>query len=416
MPKQQFANPLYIFFLVLPAFISSGFVSITLPYLLVHNGFSVAQTAAIVAVGVSANLWRFVWGPVADLTLSLRKWYWIGVIACTAMLLILCVIPLTVKGAVLLTSLVFISQIAGTFVLLPIGGFMANRIEEHHKGRASGWYQAGNLGGTGLGGGAGLWLATHYNVEVAGIGLCIASLLSALIVMLIQDVKQETQKSIVKEMATLGKDILGMLKVPIILFVIILLMLPIGTGAASNLWSAIANDWKTDADTVALVTGLLSGIIGGVGSVIGGFLIDRFGNWIAYLGSGALCAVVTIIMAVLPYNPEAFIGGVLAYAFGLGLLNAAFSSVILFAIGKKNASTKYSLLSSLGNLPVVYMTVFDGWAHDKHDSKYMLVAEAVVGIIFIAICVVVLKQIKVKTLAPEQDEEQEIIDSIGASA
>ena len=49
--------------------------------------------------------------------------------------------------------MLFISQVAATFILLPVGSFMANRIEEGHKGRAAGWYQAGNLGGMGLGGG-----------------------------------------------------------------------------------------------------------------------------------------------------------------------------------------------------------------------------------------------------------------------
>jgi PAT family beta-lactamase induction signal transducer AmpG len=401
MQEQQFTKPFYVFFLMLPAGVSAGFVSVALPYLLTQHHFPIVETAAIVSVGVSANLWRFLWGPVADLTLTIRKWYWIGVIACTATLLLLCFIPLTPKGVVLLTAVVFISQVAATFVMLPIGSFMANRIEAHKKGRASGWYQAGNLGGSGLGGGAGLWLAIHYSVVTAGIVLCIVCLLSALVVLFIKDVYRPHQETIVHAIKTMGKDVLGMLKVPLSLFVIMLILLPIGTGAASNLFSAIAADWKTDADTVALVTGVLSGLISVVGCIIGGFVADRWGNWVAYLGSGTLCALVTIIMAALPYHPVVYIGGVLAYSFALGLLNAAFSSVLLFAIGKKNAATKYSLLSSIGNLPVVYMTTFDGWAHDRHNSKYMLVAEGVVGIVFVVIVLIALNRLLAKKLIPK---------------
>src|ERR1700741_4395090 len=106
MQEQQFTKPFYVFFLMLPAGISAGFTSGTLPYLLTLHHFPVIETAAIVSVGVSANLYRFLWGPVADLTLTIRKWYWIGVIACTATLLLLCFIPLTPKGAVLLTVIV----------------------------------------------------------------------------------------------------------------------------------------------------------------------------------------------------------------------------------------------------------------------------------------------------------------------
>lgn len=245
-----------------------------------------------------------------------------------------------------------------------------------------------------------MWLATHYNVMTAGIVLSIASLLCGSIILLIKDVQPNERETITHELKMMGKDLWSMLKVPLSLFVIILILLPMGTGAATNLWSAIAGDWKTDADTVALVTGLLSGLIGGVGSILGGFVADKWGNWVAYLGSCILCALVTIIMALLPYQPEVYIGGVLAYSFALGLQNAAFSSVLLFAIGKKNAATKYSLLSSIGNIPVAYMTVFDGWAHDHYNSKFMLVAEAVVGIVFAGACIVVLKRMMAKKLIP----------------
>ncbi|UAY52484.1 MFS transporter [Ferruginibacter albus] len=401
MPKPTYTKPFYFLFLVLPTGISSGFVTVTLPYLLTHRGFSVTAATIIAAAGVSANIWRFVWGPLADLTLTLRKWYGIAVLATIITLLALCFIHFNPKDTILLTVLVFVSQVAGTFVMLPVGGFMANRIEAHHKGRASGWFQAGNVGGTGLGGGVGLWLASHYNITIAAIGLCVMCILSGLVVLLIQDVASDKEKSFEGELGLMGKDLLEMIKIPIVLFVIILILLPIGSGAANNVWSAIADDWKASADRVALVTGIVGGIVGGVGSIAGGFIADRFGNWVAYLGIGVLCALVTVIMALLPYHPDVYTGGVLAYNFTTGMAYAAFSSMLLYAIGKKNASTKYSLLSSFGNLPVMYMTAFDGWIHDKHSSKYMLVAEAVVGILFVLISAVVLKRMMMKKLVPE---------------
>jgi MFS family permease len=400
MTQQSFARPYYIFFLVLPAGISNGFVTVALPYVLTHNGFSVAQTTAIVAVGLAANLWRFLWGPVADLSLSLRKWFMIGVIGSAAMLLLLCFTPFTVKGAALLTVIVFISQVAGTFVMLPVGGFMAHRIEEKRKGSAGGWFQAGNLGGTGLGGGAGLWLATHYNVGVAGIVLAIASVVFGLAVLLIEDVKNNKEKSVAGEIITMGKDILSMVKVPIILFVIVFICIaPIGSGAAGNVWSSIAGDWKTDADTVALVTGLLSGLVSALGCVVGGFVADRWGNWVGYFGGGVIVALVTVAMAFAPFQPFVFIAGVLTYSFTSGMCYAVFSSAVLFAIGKKNSSTKYALLSSIGNLPVVYMTAFDGWAHDKYNSKDMLLAEAVVGVCAVMIAVITLNWMKARKVS-----------------
>ena len=233
---------------------------------------------------------------------------------------------------------------------------------------------------------------------IAVIVLCIISLITALVILLIKDVQHTKENTIQQEIVGMGKDIFAMLKVPVALFTILLIMMPIGTGAAANLWSAIARDWKTDADTVALVTGIMSGLLSAVGCVAGGYIVDRKGVWFAYLGSGSICALVTLTMAAMPYQPVVYIVGVLAYTFGIGLINAAFSSVILFAIGKKNAATKYSLLASPGNLPVVYMTAFNGWTHDLHSSKYMLAAEAALGITFVLISIVILHQMKAKKL------------------
>lgn len=396
----KYTKPVYIFFLIMPMGISQGFVTVTLPFLLTQKGFPVALTAGIVAIGLSANLWRFVWGPIVDLSLSLHKWYWLSLLACIASVLLLCFIPLTVKNATLLSIIVFISQVAGTTTLLPINGLMAKRIRENKKGAASGWYQAGNLAGTGIGGGVGLWLATHYNLILAGIVLCVVSIFFAMVMLLIKDIPYRKEKTIVYEIKGMSKDILAMIKLPVALFVMTLIIMPIGTGAMANVWSAVAKDWKTDADTVVLVTGLLCGGVSALGCIAGGFIADRWGVWDAYLGIGVVCALVTVLIAVFPYHPATYISGVLIYGFCTGLMYAAYTAVILFVIGKKHTATKFSLMSSLGNLPVVYMTTFDGWTHDKFGSRYMLTAEAVVGIIFVIIFLVVLQQMRKKNMIP----------------
>ena len=400
MPQQQYTKPYYMFFLIMPMGISQGFVTVALPYLLSLNGFPVALTAGIVAIGLSANLWRFVWGPVVDLSLSLHKWFWLSLVACLASLLLICFVPLTVKGAILLTIIVFVSQVAATITLLPINGMMAKRVTENKKGEASGWYQAGSLAGTGFGGGAGLWLATHYNIAIAGIVLCVVSIFFALVMLLIKDIPHLKEKTIAQEIKVMGKDIFSMIKLPVALFVMILIIMPIGTGAMANLWSAVANDWKTDANTVVLVTGLLCGGVSALGCIAGGFIADRWGVWNAYFGSGVICAAVTVLIAVMPYHPVVYIVGVLTYGFCTGLMYAAYTAMLFFVIGKKHVATKYSLLSSLGNLPVVYMTTFDGWTHDQYGSRYMLTAEAIVGILFVIIFFLILKRMKYKKLIP----------------
>jgi len=400
MQHQPYTKPFYIFFLMLPSGISQGFVTVALPFILTQRGFPVATTAGIVAVGLSANLWRFIWGPVVDLSLSLKKWYWISLLACTGALLLLCITPLTVKGAGWLTVIVFLSQVAGTFNILPVNAFIAQSVVVSEKGLASGWLQAGALVGVGLGGGAGVWLAAHYSVMLAGIVLCVLSLAFALVIILLKDIQHQTETKMVQEVVSMGKGILSLVKIPVALFVMFLVVMPIGTGASANLWSAIAQDWKTDADTVALVTGIMSGLVSAVGCVVGGIIADRRSVWFAYLGSGTLCALITFIMGVMPMQPWVYIGGVLSYTVGIGMINAAFTATIMFVIGKKHAATKYSLIASLGNIPVVYMTAFNGWSHDQFSSQYMLLIEAATGIAFVIIFFLVLQRMKQKKLIP----------------
>ncbi len=400
MEPQKFTKPFYIFFLMMPTGISQGFVTVALPFLLTKNGFPVSLTAGIVAFGLSANLWRFIWGPVVDMSLSLHKWFWIAVFATIASLLLICFIPLTIKGAAFISLIVFVSQVAATFTVLPVNGFIAKSIKENKKGEASGWYQAGALVGVGFGGGAGLWLATHFSVITSGTVLCIVSILFALTILLFKDIQHVKETTMLNEIKILGKDIYAMIKIPVALFVMILIIMPIGCGAMANLWSAVAIDWKTGVDIVVLVTGLLTGVVSAIGCVVGGLIADKWGVWVAYLGCGVICALVTILMAIMPEEPVIYITGVLVYGFSMGMIYAAFTAIIFFVIGKKHVATKYSLLASLGNLPVVYMTTFDGWMHDKFNSRIMLSAEAAVGILFVVIFYLILKRMRYKKLIP----------------
>jgi PAT family beta-lactamase induction signal transducer AmpG len=109
MPRRDKTKPFVFFFLVLPYGISSGFVSITLPFVLTRAGFSVAIAASIVAIGISANLWRFLWGPIADLTLTARRWYLIGFSAAALTLFPLGLFPLNPDTVGMLMAIVFIS-------------------------------------------------------------------------------------------------------------------------------------------------------------------------------------------------------------------------------------------------------------------------------------------------------------------
>jgi PAT family beta-lactamase induction signal transducer AmpG len=394
MLKRETTPPFILFFLLLPYGISTGFISITLPFFLTRAGFSVAAAASIVALGVSANVWLFLWGPVVDLTLTPRRWYVLAVIVAAITLFFLGLIPFQPSAIAILTAMVFISQIAVTFVVLPMGALMAYTVPDDAKGRAAGWYQAGNLGGNGIGGGAGVWLGVHYSKELAGASLAFAMVLAAAAIYFTAEFRALAGKGFRERMRLSGRDVLAMLRSAIPLLTLVLICSPIGSGAMNNVFSAVATDWHAGPQLVALVTGVFNGIVCALGCLLGGWCADRFGRWWAYFGSGLSLALVAMLMAAAPWTPTTYGIGVLVYAFFVGTCYASFSALVVHAIGRGVASTKYAICQSIGNIPVAYMTAFDGWVHDRFGKIWMLNGEALPALVCIVGGMIALQRIQ----------------------
>ncbi len=397
--QRKHSNPFIYLILVLPYGICNGFATVTLPYILVQNGFSVASVAAISSLGISSNVLRFLWGPMTDLTLSLHKWYIIGAIFSSIILSLFCFIPLTPNFKSIITTLVFVSLVASTFVVSPVGGFMAKTVKKERMGMAAGYSQAANLGGTGLAGGAGLWLSTHYSPQTAILTLAFVILCCSFALYWVPQVNAVSKEKILERIKLIGTAVKELTHSPLALFSSLLVFTPIGVGAAQSIWSSVAKDWQVGPDTVALVTGTMSGLLSGFGGLVGGFVSDKIGRWIAYFGSGAALAIITFLMGISHYAPSAYTIGVLAYAFMCGVNYAAYSAIVLHVIGHGLASTKFALLSSIGNIPVVYMVALDGWIHDYYSVRMMLFGETLIGFFFILIFLLIMKHYKIHKIS-----------------
>ena len=157
--------------------------------------------------------------------------------------------------------------------------------------------------------------------------------------------------------------------------------LPIGSGAASNAFAVVAGQWGASADMVATTSGAISGIVSVVACIVGGYLCDRIDRKYAYGLFGVLMSLTAVGMAWSPRTPEMYMLFVLLYAFCTGLAYAGFTAVVLEAIGKGAAATKYSLFASLSNMPIAYMTMANGLANDKWGTNGLLYTDAAAGIL-----------------------------------
>ena len=183
-----------------------------------------------------------------------------------------------------------------------------------------------------------------------------------------------SERRVLRGLAETAKDVWQMARRRAGVLALVLCFLPIGSGAAP--FSAVATEWKASADMVALVTGALSGVVSAAGCLAGGWACDRMDRKGAYLWAGLLQAASAIAMALFPRTQLMYILWDLIYMFTSGLAYAAFSAFVLEAIGRGAAATKYNALASLSNVPIYYMTIIDGAAHDRWNTTGMFFTEA----------------------------------------
>jgi len=385
------ASPIVFLVLILPFGVMSGYLSVAVAWELSHAGLSVEEVAALVAASFVPHTWKFLWAPAADTTLGRKSWYlWaggmsaIGVWATGA-------VPASASYLPLLYAVVLISNFAVTFLAMSVESLMAYGTRPEQQGRAAGWFQAGNLGGFGLGGGAGLWMIEHLPEPwIAGAVLGVGCALCCVALAFVSEPPSALHTgSHRRRLAEVLKDLWYVARSRPGYLALLICFLPIGTGAASNLWSAVADDWHATADTVALVTGVLNGVVSAAGCLAGGYLADRIDRKTAYAIYGLALAGCAVAMAWAPRTESMYIAFTLIYAFIQGLSYAGFSAVALEAMGLGAAATKYTLFASLSNMPIMLMTMIDGAAHTRWGAGGMLYTEAVIGVIGLVVFIVV---------------------------
>jgi PAT family beta-lactamase induction signal transducer AmpG len=376
------AHPIVYLALYVPYGIAFGYVTVTLAWLLSHAGATVAAIAVLTSLGLLANTWKVVWSPLVDTTLSAKTWYWLGLIVTAASLAGIAFLPLKVSLLPVFGWLVLASGIAATVVAIAVDRLMAFDVPDHLKGQAGGWSQAGNLGGAGLGGGAGLWIAQQSGQPwIAGAALAAMCLICGWpLVRITEPGRLKEGRGYLATLVETGRDVLLLVRTRIGLLACFLMLLPIGSGGLQQLWAAVAKDWHAGPGYVELAAGLLSGLVSIPGCIAGGWLADRIDRKRAYSLFGIGLAAVAVAMAIGPRTPMAFLVFACVYNCAVGFCYGAYSAVTLEAIGKGAAATKFNLISSISNVPILLITLVDGWAETKYGATGMLYVEAATGV------------------------------------
>lgn len=358
-----------------PFGISSGYAGVTLAFLLGRAGLSTLQITTIIAATIWVQTWKVLWAPIVDTIGNPKIWYGLGATGVGATILAMSVLPATASEVPTITVLAVLSSAASTLVSMSTEIFLAQCVPAPMQGRASGWAQAGNMGGGGVGGGLGLLLAEHVSQPwVSGLVLAVICFACWGCVHFIPAARRtRSTPTYLAELKGVAIDVWEVARSRAGYLALILMVLPIASGAAP--WSAIAGEWRADADVVAWVNGVAGGLAAAAGAMVGGYLCDRMSPGRAYCAFGLAAGAITVVMAWCARSPTVFVVFTMAYSAVIGCGFAAYSAIVLQAIGQRSAATNFNLMSAVSNVPIAVMTSFDGWVHDRFGTNAMLYGE-----------------------------------------
>ncbi len=358
-----------------PFGISSGYVSVTLAFLLARAGLPTATVASIMALSVWPQTVKMIWAPVVDAVGRPGIWYGVGTLAVGLTILLMSLLPMTPAEVPMFIGLIVVSSVASTFVSMSTEIFMAHEVPPEMRGRASGWAQAGNLGGAGIGGGIGLLLAENVTapwVSGAVLAAICAACWSAMR-FLPRHVRASEALDYGARLREIAVNVWAVARSRVGYLALIVMLLPIGSGGVP--WSAIADEWAAGGNTVAFVNGMAGGVASTVGAMAAGYVCDRMELKRAYCLFGILVGAVAVAMIFAPRTPMVFATGVLAYQAIVGMAYTGYSAIVLEAIGRKSAATSWNLMAALSNVPIAAMAMIDGEVHDRWGTDAMLFGE-----------------------------------------
>jgi len=376
---------------MLPFGVASGFAGIATPFLLRRAGVSVERIAEIVALCLVPAAYQFFWAPILDL--GPRRKHWLILVAILGALCIFGALLVPIPDQLsLFVALAVAGQALTGRVGSGNGALMATTLPDTVRGRAGGYANAGNLGGSALGAGVTMVLVDRMAPSTVGAIAAAMIILPSLAVLFVDEPARPPQRA-----AELFRGMLSSLWKTLRsragITGILICSSPVGTAAAMNLFSGMGPDYGTSERVVTVVNGFAGGLISAAGSLLGGYISDRIPRRWAYLGAGLLTAACAFSMSFFPLSPTTYIFGVGTYLFIAGLCYSAFSALVLEVVGSAGAtaSTQYTLFSAAGNQAIGYTVLLLGkGATHWGGPAGMLRADALANVVGVAYLIVVM--------------------------
>jgi PAT family beta-lactamase induction signal transducer AmpG len=284
-------------------------------------------------------------------------------------------------------SLMLLSACCSQLVVSSCGGMLGAMRLERSRRIGSSFYQAGSMGFGALATSLLVWQSSRVGHEM--LGYIAAALIGIPTLFALAAPKQEviSEATFAATMHRIWTECKATFWRWEALPYTCCMVFPMASGAAIGLLPGVARQYGVNGDSVAWVNGLLGGLLMAGGSAAASILPTRIRASVMYMVVALVNCATLGVLWLGPLRPSTYYLGVILYLFTIGTCYAMFTAVLLEFLGHsgKSGSGRYSIINSLGNVPVQYMLLLDGLGGDKWGGRGLAGTEAVVGAVGAAI-------------------------------
>jgi len=350
-----------------------------LAYMLSQRGVGSGEQSRLVDLMALPTMIYFLWSPITDFLVRRRTWLLIGGVT-GGILMAISLAQKDLRSTPVLV-LMFVAACASQLVVSSCGGIMGGVGSVKARRTSGSFYQAGGLAFGAL---AAMVLIPLSDTGRFGLlGLAAGAMIAVPALFALAAPKQETVggESLTETLQRMGREFVETFwrweAIPYTLC----MLFPMCSGAAIGLITGVAKSYGVNGAHVAWMNGFGGAVLMGAGSLAAALIPAKSRAPVVYMTIGLINAATLGVTWLGPMRPSTYYLGVTLYLFTTGTGYAYFTAVLLEFLGHsgKSGSGRYSIINSLGNVPVLYMIRLDGWGGDKWGPRGLSGAEAVVS-------------------------------------
>ncbi len=369
--------------------ISGGLVAITLPQVLAEQHVPEAKIAAMTAAAMSPMIWVFLLCPMLDVRFT-RRWY--AVLSALVAAAGVAAAVMNVHRLPVLEALLIVGFAAAGINQNALGGWLSTVTPKEDESRLSAWFNVANIAGGGVIAMVAMELMHRLPLPLAAAVLG-ASLLLPLAIYPFIPVTQPDARLASESFVQFFGEILLLLRRREVLLALALFLLPAASFTLTNILGGVGGDFHASMRLVSIAGGAGVAIAGIVGSLVYPFFARRLALRPLYLAIGAVGALFTLSLLLLPRTPAVFALSLLGENIFQSLAITGSFAIAFETIGQNNplAATTFSVLAAAFNLPIIYMAVVDGRAYSWHGLAGSYIADAGLGLLACALLALLLR-------------------------